>query len=278
MEEPSGDVPPPVPVRSSERKHSIENNNLSSEGLEPKSILEKKNQDIVEEVSEFSKDNNSKSNNKVEEEKEKEEEKEEEIGKNLTSVSIQEEKEDDEGEVKEEVEEVEDGKEEGKEDEDEDEDKEEPEINPTLSRIHKIGIGLPSLLPEGGLSSIKLRSRKREDSYTGTQFERLDEDGLKKWIYATVQRDEEDGNLFEILHDGQLLCDLINVLRPEKQIVAKKGKMRPWHIVNINAYLKGCVDLQMKTIFKAEDLYEGEELDSIIDNLNELKFYADNKK
>jgi len=163
--------------------------------------------------------------------------------------------------------------------EEEGEKEEEPEINPTLSRIHKIGRGLPSMLPEGGLSAVKLRSR-REDSHSsgGRQLERLDEDALKKWIFATTKKDEVAGDLFTILHDGQLLCELINAIRSDKQITPKKGRMRAWHIVNINAYLSGCVDLRIKTLFKAEDLYENEGLDKIIDNLSELKFYADSKK
>ncbi|OUM56873.1 hypothetical protein PIROE2DRAFT_70129 [Piromyces sp. E2] len=168
---------------------------------------------------------------------------------------------------------------EGEKPEQESEQEPEPEMNPTLSRIHKIGRGLPSMLPEGGLSSIKLRTR-REDSHSGPgrQFERLDEDQLKKWIFATTQKDGVEGDLFTILHDGQLLCELINTIRSDKQITPKKGRMRAWHIVNINAYLSGCVDLRIKTLFKAEDLYEGEGLDKIIDNLSELKFYADSNK
>jgi len=155
----------------------------------------------------------------------------------------------------------------------------EPEINPTLSRIHKIGRGLPSMLPEGGLSAVKLRSRHDDGGHSSIrQLERLDEDQIKKWIAETTKKDALEGDLFTILHDGQVLCDLINAIRSDKQITAKKGKMRAWHIVNINAYLSGCVDLRIKTLFKAEDLYEGEGLDKIIDNLSELKFYADSKK
>jgi hypothetical protein len=259
----TSDAPPPLPSRSS----------LSVDHSELKSRLEKMNRNTIDEDSENSKnetpskikeeekeDDNDDNENKKEVEdnvdeeiKEKNDHEKEEIVKSPTSA----------------------GAEEGGAGEEE-EAEEEPEVNPTLSRIHRIGI--PSLIPEGGLSNIKLRSRRREDSHSAHQFERLDEESLKKWIFATVKKDEVDGNLFDILHDGQLLCDLINVIRPEKQIVAKKGKMRPWHIVNINAYLNGCVDLRIKTIFKAEDLYEGEGLDKIIDNLIELKFYADNKK
>jgi len=156
---------------------------------------------------------------------------------------------------------------------------EEEEINPTLSRIHKIGRGLP-MVTEGGLSTIKLR--RREDSHSGpgrqNQLEHLDEAQAKKWIFETLKRDEMDGSLFDILHDGIVLCDLINAIRTDKQITPKKGRMRPWHIVNINAYLSGCVDLHIKTLFKAEELYEGEGMDRIVDNISELKYYAENKK
>jgi len=251
----TSDAPPPLPSRSS----------LSVDNSELKSRLEKMSRNTIDEDPEISKDETPSKKKEEEEDNEKEVEEDnadeeikendhekEEIVKSPTSAGA---------------------KEEGGEEE---EAEEEPEINPTLSRIHRIGV--PSLIPEGGLSSIKLRSRRREDSHSAHQFERLDEESLKKWIFATVKKDEVDGSLFDILHDGQLLCELINVIRPEKQIVAKKGKMRPWHIVNINAYLNGCVDLRIKTIFKAEDLYEGEGLDKIIDNLSELKFYADNKK
>lgn len=155
----------------------------------------------------------------------------------------------------------------------------EPEINPTLSKIHRIGRGIPSLLPEGGLSNIKLRSRK-EDNHSSRQgvVENLSEDELKKWIFATIGKDEKEGDLFTVLHDGITLCELINSIRKDKQISAKSGRMRAWHIVNINAYLSGCIDLQIKTSFKAEDLYEGEGLDKIIQNLSELKYYYDNRK
>ncbi|ORX41812.1 hypothetical protein BCR36DRAFT_171573 [Piromyces finnis] len=241
---------PQIPKRSSERKGS--NDSTSSNNAELKARLEKMNR----EESPKSPIKSSVTNDDGEEE--------ESVVKSPVSA-----KEGEEGEEQQPSQQQQ---------QEEEEEEQEQEINSTLSRIHKIGRGLPSMLPEGGLSSVKLRSR-REDSHTGgRQLEHLDENQLKQWILETTKKEDMEGGLFTILHDGQLLCELINSIRSDKQITPKKGKMRAWHIVNINAYLSGCVDLRIKTLFKAEDLYEEEGLDKIMDNLNELKFYADSKK
>jgi len=75
------------------------------------------------------------------------------------------------------------------------------------------------------------------------------------------------------LKNGILLCKTINKLRPGTVPKYHSSKMPFKEMENVDAYLKGCTTLNVPTqyLFMTVDLYEGKNLNQVVQNLISLK-------
>jgi len=97
------------------------------------------------------------------------------------------------------------------------------------------------------------------------------EKAVQEWI-CTVLDIEWEGEFLEFLKDGQVLCALINKIKPKSARKVSKSKAPFVCRENICKYLNGCKKLGMKETdcFVATDLYDGHNKIAVIDQITGL--------
>ncbi|KAI8899956.1 calponin homology domain-containing protein [Globomyces pollinis-pini] len=112
-------------------------------------------------------------------------------------------------------------------------------------------------------SKVQLRSSSGSKPRTNSNHELtdiiVDEPHIRKWLNAKLNTDiSTDTSLEKYLKDGQSLCQLMNVLRPEDPIKIQTGKLSFFHRENINHFLEGCEKLGINRLqlFETTDLLE----------------------
>ncbi|KAJ3012329.1 Calponin-3 [Thoreauomyces humboldtii] len=88
-----------------------------------------------------------------------------------------------------------------------------------------------------------------------TSVEDGDEKDIRKWIFETLGEKDPSGELALVLKDGQILCRLMNTLRPATPIKINTGKFKFAAIENVNAYLR-----QAEQAFATPRMFEPAEL------------------
>eukprot|EP01121_Diplochlamys_sp_Union-15-3_P006989 TRINITY_DN1757_c0_g2_i1.p1 TRINITY_DN1757_c0_g2~~TRINITY_DN1757_c0_g2_i1.p1 ORF type:complete len:230 (-),score=47.21 TRINITY_DN1757_c0_g2_i1:66-686(-) len=121
----------------------------------------------------------------------------------------------------------------------------------------------------GIVASIK---QKRAETYDVAL-----EGALQRWIEAVLQT-KFPSNFQASLKDGVILCQLANVLRPNSVRKFDTGSnLKPFKMMeNINAFLKACValGLHQNDCFVTVDLYEGKNMNTVLDTLQLLAKHA----
>jgi len=110
------------------------------------------------------------------------------------------------------------------------------------------------------------------------EYKYSDENALKvrKWLEEITGLQIEEENLQEVLKDGAILCYAINNVKPGTvpKVHTQKSafKMRE----NIANYVQGCRQLGMAEtdLFMTQDLFEGNNMASVIDNVMALSGIA----
>merc|ERR1712087_30203 len=97
------------------------------------------------------------------------------------------------------------------------------------------------------------------------------EASVMAWIEEVLEI-EWEGDFLEFLKDGQVLCKLINKIKPKSARKVSKSKAAFTCRENICKYLAGCKKLGMKEIdcFVATDLYDGHNKVAVIDQITSL--------
>jgi len=100
----------------------------------------------------------------------------------------------------------------------------------------------------------------------------------KHWV-ETVGGQKVNGDLFETLKDGVILCELINQVKPG---TCKKYKSSSVAFVcrqNIEIFLKGCKSLgvQQNDLFETRDLYDGQRPESVLMTIEALSVVCEEK-
>eukprot|EP01121_Diplochlamys_sp_Union-15-3_P006988 TRINITY_DN1757_c0_g1_i1.p1 TRINITY_DN1757_c0_g1~~TRINITY_DN1757_c0_g1_i1.p1 ORF type:complete len:227 (-),score=46.08 TRINITY_DN1757_c0_g1_i1:82-693(-) len=121
----------------------------------------------------------------------------------------------------------------------------------------------------GIVASIK---QKRAETYDVAL-----ESAIQKWIEAVLQI-KFPSNFQASLKDGVILCKLANALRPNSVRKFDTGtNLKPFRMMeNINAFLKACValGLHQNDCFVTVDLYEGKNMNTVLDTLQLLAKHA----
>jgi len=94
------------------------------------------------------------------------------------------------------------------------------------------------------------------------------EEAVKAWIEEVLEI-EWEGDFLEFLKDGQILCKLINTIKPKSARKVTKMKAPFKCRENICKYLEGCKKIGMKETdcFVATDLYDGHNKIAVIDQI-----------
>jgi len=111
------------------------------------------------------------------------------------------------------------------------------------------------------------------------KYDPAKENAARVWIEALTRR-KLSGSLQEELKSGVVLCELINAIQPGTVSAINKGSQPFVQRENIAAYLKGCKSLGMKEtdLFVTQDLFEGDNIVVVIDNIFSLGIVAKNSR
>jgi len=94
---------------------------------------------------------------------------------------------------------------------------------------------------------------------------------VRQWIAEVLNEPapQSEVPLAFWLHDGSILCRLVNTLRPKTIAKIHKGKLAFQHMENISNYLEGCraLGLPESSLFVAIDLYEEKDMNVVLVNL-----------
>ena len=100
------------------------------------------------------------------------------------------------------------------------------------------------------------------------------------WIQAvTNQRFHDPNNVQESLKDGQVLCQLINVIRPGTIKKINDGKLSYLSLENLHVFSKACVTLGLppRECFAEADLYEAKNIPWVIESLHSFATLVQNR-
>lgn len=90
-----------------------------------------------------------------------------------------------------------------------------------------------------------------------------------QWLATITGIAQGDASFQEWLKSGVVLCEAINKIKSGTVRKINKGKMPFVQRENVSNYLVGCRDLGMAevTLFVTQDLFEGQNMISVIDNI-----------
>ncbi|TPX64892.1 hypothetical protein SpCBS45565_g05541 [Spizellomyces sp. 'palustris'] len=140
-------------------------------------------------------------------------------------------------------------------------------------------MGLNPGLMAGQLKSGRLsRSQSQE---TGLELGDVDEKELKDWIFKTIGESSPTTpvDLKELLKDGQILCRVMNAVRPDS-LKINTGKFAFARLENINNYLKAAeaAGVAKQYNFSATDLQNGDNYTAVLQNIANLRKIITQKK
>jgi len=95
----------------------------------------------------------------------------------------------------------------------------------------------------------------------------------QEWVEAVLKMKFRD--FFEEIKDGATLCKLINAIKPgtiAENKVQKNSKVAFHCRANIQLYIEGCakIGIPQSERFETRDLFDGQRLDAVVDNLYAL--------
>jgi hypothetical protein len=92
------------------------------------------------------------------------------------------------------------------------------------------------------------------------------------WIEEVTGRKRDGAPIEEWLHDGTILCELINAIKPGSIRKILTSPMPFKQMENINAYTQACtkIGVPQQDSFVTVDLYEGKNLPAVVRNLHSL--------
>ena len=92
------------------------------------------------------------------------------------------------------------------------------------------------------------------------------------WIEEVTGRKRDGAPIEEWLHDGTILCELINAIKPGSIRKILTSPMPFKQMENINAYTEACkkVGVPSQDLFVTVDLFEGKNLPAVVRNLHSL--------
>merc|ERR1712228_537820 len=113
---------------------------------------------------------------------------------------------------------------------------------------------------------------------TITKVKEVEEDRCNEvqQYLSTVLGENLNGDLFEELKDGILLCRLLNTIKADTCKKFKASKIAFVQRNNIKIYLDGCKKLGMTdlSLFESEDLFESKRLTSVLDNIYAVSAFS----
>merc|ERR1711920_817340 len=97
------------------------------------------------------------------------------------------------------------------------------------------------------------------------------EDGAAKWIEALTGA-QVSGNFAQTLHTGQVLCELVNKIRPATITKINNAGMPFKERENISNFIKACrtLGVQEHAVFSTDDLYDEKNLPSVVNCIHAL--------
>ena len=92
------------------------------------------------------------------------------------------------------------------------------------------------------------------------------------WIEEVTGRKRDGAPIEEWLHDGTILCELINAIKPGSVRKILTSPMPFKQMENINAYTQACtkIGVPQQDSFVTVDLYEGKNLPAVVRNPHSL--------
>jgi len=90
-----------------------------------------------------------------------------------------------------------------------------------------------------------------------------------RWIEDVTGERLGNADVGDVLKDGQVLCRLINKLRPGSVSKINDSPKEFPQMENINKFIKGMkkAGVQQNDLFEARDLFEGKDLDKVLKSL-----------
>ncbi|KND00643.1 uncharacterized protein SPPG_03769 [Spizellomyces punctatus DAOM BR117] len=126
------------------------------------------------------------------------------------------------------------------------------------------------------------RLSRTQSQETGLELGDVDEKELKDWIFKTIGESSptNPADLKELLKDGQLLCRLMNAVRPDSSLKINTGKFAFARLENINNYLKAAeaTGVAKQYNFSATDLQNGDNYTVVLQNIADLRKIITQKK
>lgn len=101
---------------------------------------------------------------------------------------------------------------------------------------------------------------------------------IRQWIGQVLNESVPNGDIFDVLKDGVLLCRVVNTIEPG--IAKCKASVMPFvQMENIAAFLRACDKLGVPhhELFETVDLYEQQNTFQVITTLRSLSRHAHNK-
>lgn len=138
-------------------------------------------------------------------------------------------------------------------------------------RSHQQAMTTKSGAPVYGLDA-ELEAKKAAKMDRGT------EDNVRRWI-EEVTGQRVNGDLENALHDGVLLCTLVNKIKPGTIPNVNRSSMPFSQMENINAFLRTCKNwgLPEHDLFMTVDLYEGKNIPQVMQCLISLSSLAQSR-
>jgi hypothetical protein len=96
-----------------------------------------------------------------------------------------------------------------------------------------------------------------------------------EWIEA-VTGEDLGGSLVDGLHDGVVVCNLVNLIFPRTVTDISTKKMAFFQRENISKYLEGCkaVGMNLGDLFDTQDLYDNKNVVSVINHFYSFSSFA----
>ncbi|KAJ3161852.1 hypothetical protein HDU88_007191 [Geranomyces variabilis] len=162
---------------------------------------------------------------------------------------------------------------------------EEPEVDEEEQKSRKIfamgGVSIlggnqaamMNQLKAGGKLSRSQSTEQVTDGAGDAGNSALSESEVKAWIYKTLGQPVPDSGLQALLKDGQVLCKLINALRPTSPpLKINTGKFTFCSMENINTFLAAAESgFGIPRLFEASDLQSGADFTPVLSHLTSLE-------
>ncbi|KAA6392370.1 MAG: putative calponin transgelin [Streblomastix strix] len=100
----------------------------------------------------------------------------------------------------------------------------------------------------------------------------------RRWIEKSLGIPASSEPFNDWLHSGEILCDFINKLVPNKIPKINRKKMPFFQMENITSYCNACRELGVKDhdLFRTDDLYESKNIGQVLQSLSALNRVAKN--